>query len=400
MNARTTRIIWAVLSLFIVVMVISQIVIKSGSGYKTTVAIPYRTTKSLVFTGVFIRNEEVIPYSGGGVISYVYQDGSRIARNSVIARSYKSEADLLARLEIDSLTAKKESLENAQLLVGTDNSQLETFNKQAAEKHAQLVESVLDGDYDEARSIGDSFYNVLCKKQIIKGDVTDYSAEISDIEKQISILEAKISSPPTDITAGIPGYFVSEVDGYEGKLSADTITAEQVEQIVAQPLLASGKNLGKVIDGYTWELAGILETAPTFDIFEGSDVTLLVGAEGSPVAAVVSRVEKLDDGRSLFVFSSDILNERLASGRTAQLKLFMGDYSGIRIERSALRFNADGEQGVFVKKGTQIFFRKVDILYWEDDYVVADNSGKDGYVALYDTFVTEGKDLYDGKVID
>ena len=45
-------------------------------------------------------------------------------------------------------------------------------------------------------------------------------------------------------------------------------------------------------------------------------------------------------------------------------------------------------------------FRKVNIVYSEEDYVLSlAEEGQDGYVRLYDNIITEGKDLYDGKVL-
>jgi hypothetical protein len=46
-------------------------------------------------------------------------------------------------------------------------------------------------------------------------------------------------------------------------------------------------------------------------------------------------------------------------------------------------------------------FKKIKQIISEEDYtLVVDTSDLDGYISLYDTIIVEGKDLYDGKIID
>ena len=58
----------------------------------------------------------------------------------------------------------------------------------------------------------------------------------------------------------------------------------------------------------------------------------------------------------------------------------------------------DGEQGVYIKYGSTVAFRKVDKLFETDDYIISRPGTADGeYLALYDEIIVEGKDLYEGK---
>ena len=70
------------------------------------------------------------------------------------------------------------------------------------------------------------------------------------------------------------------------------------------------------------------------------------------------------------------------------------------MSRSAIRYNNDGERGVFVVQSGKLVFRKIDVEYWGDDYIICQSSADDGYLKLYDKIVTEGKDLYEGKVVE
>ena len=53
--------------------------------------------------------------------------------------------------------------------------------------------------------------------------------------------------------------------------------------------------------------------------------------------------------------------------------------------------------------GTSLSFRQVEVAYWGEDYVICvqnhDEQNGVRYLRLYDEIVTEGKDLYEGKVV-
>ena len=86
--------------------------------------------------------------------------------------------------------------------------------------------------------------------------------------------------------------------------------------------------------------------------------------------------------------------------RTLNAELVIDSYSGLKISSSAIRVNDKGEKGVYVQNGNLVEFKKVNIIYSGDDFILSETDvGKDGYVKLYDNIIIEGKDLYDGKII-
>ena len=67
----------------------------------------------------------------------------------------------------------------------------------------------------------------------------------------------------------------------------------------------------------------------------------------------------------------------------------------------------DGVQGVYVLTGNIVTFKRLDVIYTGDDYVISKkiyDTVKDDnnipYVKLYDEVIVEGKDLSDGKIIN
>jgi hypothetical protein len=94
------------------------------------------------------------------------------------------------------------------------------------------------------------------------------------------------------------------------------------------------------------------------------------------------------------------MNPDVASLRHETAEIVIASHTGLKIPSSALRVNDDGEKGVYVLSGNIAKFRKVNIVYSEDDFVLSrTEEGQEGYVRLYDNIITEGKDLYDGKIV-
>lgn len=402
-TALTTRIIWILLVLFFVVTITAQLVIHFYNPVKTEVATLYKSSHSYIFKGVCVREEKTVTYNGSGVISYTHEDGAKIAKNSVIAKIYKSQSDLAIQQQIDELNRQIEVLEDAQSLVGTDNSQLEAFASQIYEKHSLLIQNIDNEDYQAAAAMKSDLLNLYSKKQIVKGNETSYESKISQLNNQIAALKARISQTPVDMQISEAGYFVSSADGYEVSLNYETmeqLTAEKINEIIKNPVGNVSSNIiGKIVDDYKWRFIGIVDSNVT-EVYEGATVKVCIGSSTTPIPAEVVSVEKQEDGTSIAVFECNRFSSEYITGRVAQFRLVLKDYSGIRVPADAIRFNDRGERGVFVKTGVEIRFKKVEMISSEEDYlIVSDTTGRSGYLSLYDSVVVEGKDLYDGKII-
>lgn len=403
-RALTTRIIWLLIGLFFVIMIVSQLVIHFYNPITTEVAAIYTTTDYIGFKGIYVRNEKLVSYHANGVINYTHPDGYKIAKNSVIAEVYRNQSDLAYQQQIDDLIARRTVLQDAQALVGTDSSQLESFSNQIYDKHSEMMQHLRDGDYKSASALKSDMLNLRSKKEIVKGTETSYAEKIQDINNQITQLKAQISRDPYAVSIGETGYFVSSVDGYEDILNSETVfdlSKEQIEQILAADTAESNPAgvIGKLIDGYKWYMVAILNTVRMGTVFEGAEVTLRVGYSQQDVDAKVVSLKRQEDGSSICIFECDTFSSEFVDGRVAQVKLLMDNYEGIRIPTSAIRI-VDGKAGVYTRKGIEVVFKQIKQIISEEDYTLVENtSNLDGYISLYDTVIVGGKDLYDGKII-
>lgn len=406
MESRWTSLIIILLSAFVVVFFIGQAFFAGNEKVTTETAYTYSMTEDVPFEGVFLRDETVISGSGSGVIDYEHSDGSKVGKSSVIARRYRSEADIERRREIEKIYEQIAVLTDAQKLAGTDNNQLENISSQINERHSLILASLIDGDYAAAQEQENAMLGVLSKREISRGDVDSYASKISALKSRASELESMLSGDVTDIYANGAGYFVSNVDGYESKLSmadSETITADRIEEILQKPELQSNSSaVGKLIADYRWRVAAVIDSSQLFGVYEGGTVSLRVRSDPTPIEAEVVSITSTGrgDNTAVYVFQCDTLTQSVVSGRTAQFKYIVNSYGGLRVSRSAIRFNEEQERGVFVVEGGKLVFRKISVEYWGDDYIICSQEPGDDYLKLYDKIVTEGKDLYEGKVVE
>lgn len=404
MNSAWTRAVIVVLSVFVILVFVGQVFFTNRSDVKIETVYQYKFDAEIPFEGVFMRDEVLVYDSTSGVLGYECDDGSKVGKSTVIARRYKSQDDVQYRRQIESLKKQTEVLVNAEKLIGTDNSQLDAISAQINESHSSIISAIMSGDYESADNKQSELLEAMCKREITLGESTDYSARKQALNSEITRLNAMLSADVQDINAFGAGYFASRIDGYEDEISfssIDKMTKEKIEEIIARPDKSTNPQnvIGKLIADYRWRIAAVIDTENMFGVNQGGTVTLRLGSETRLLEAQVVSVKPCGDNKAVYVFECDRLDASVVQGRTARFKIVVNSYGGLRIPRTALRYSDGGEYGVYAMRGQSIVFKKIDIIYWGNDYVICEQNSGDKNLKLYDEIVVEGKDLYDGKVV-
>ncbi|MCM1166123.1 MAG: hypothetical protein NC299_04960 [Lachnospiraceae bacterium] len=403
MNSGWTTVIIVTLSVFVILVAVGQIFFAGGENISTETALFYDIEEEVPFDGVYLRDETLVYDNSAGILSYEQENGSKVGKSSIVARRYKSDNDAAYLREMGLLQRQVEVLESAERLIGTDNSQLEAISIQINESHSDIISNIIDGSFAAASERQSDMLEAMCKREITLKEADGYAAKKAQLNSEINRLNVLISGGVTEIAAGGTGYFVSEVDGYEGELtyaSAEDIGEEKISEVIAAPVKThSTSAIGKLIGDYHWRVAAVVDTEKMFGLYEGSEVTLRVGSGSYVIDADIISAKSCGDNKAVYVFECDKLNSTVASGRTARFKLIVNSYGGLRVSRKALRYNDEDERGVFIVRGDNLVFKKVNVVYWGEGYVICSQEKEDDYLKLYDEIVTEGKDLYDGKAI-
>lgn len=398
MDTITAKILVFLLSVFVLIIVAHQVTLLFDDSYETETATLYSSAEKVSFKGIYVRNETVVKSSTNGVLSYPELDGNKIAKDSVVAYVYKSAEDIYINQRIEALNQEVELLEKEQNPGTTAVVRPEFISALIEEKYQTITSLIARNDLSQLAEERKNFQSLLGIYQIIIGEETDYSDRIDRLNKEIEELEKKKSQPIDVITVPDSGYFISYADGYENVLSPDKlsgITVDKVKEIIENDGYDSTKvsknAVGKIVNGYEWKLIGLINENDAF-FRTGQDVTVKLSSTPDTVNAVIEDIiESEDSNESIIVLSCEKLNYNLVQCRTERVELILNDYSGIKVPREAIRFNKNNEKGVYILQGQKIAFKKIDVIYECDDYLLSKVSSDTGYISVYDDIIINGE---------
>lgn len=369
---------------------------------KTEVAYNYTVRDSLEAQGVAVRSETVIDTTYSGVINYSNQDGEKVSKGNQIAEVYSNEQSAAAKYKIDLLEQERTSLTEAQAQAQSSTVHIDGVENQILNATAELSNAVASDDFDTLLDKENALLSLINKKQLLTDTNTDFTSRIEAINAEISSLQSSLDPNTTVITAPLSGYFVGKVDGYESVLTPDnldSLSVGQIEDVLAAGDISTENYVGKVLNDFEWFFAVVVEKKDLSKFREGASLTVNFPFAGvSDIPFTVSSFREEGD-KGIVILHCDYVTADLTGlrGQTAQLNF--SSYSGLLVNSKAVRFE-DGVQGVYVKKGSQIKFRKLNVIYEGSGYVISEIDESDGNVLqAHEEVVVEGRDLYDGKPV-
>lgn len=390
MNSITIKVIGFFISLFIIITVASQIYFSINDKHETKKATLYTTNDTIPINGIFVRNETQIPNTTTGVLSYTNPDGSKVAKNSIVAEVYSSEEQIIAMHKIDELKEELKQLKRVQNRGVTDVAQPEFLSEQIDEKYKLIENYIEHNDFEKLVSTRSEMLVLMNIYNIITEAETNYEVRIAEVNAEIAQLGSIVSAPISTISVNNPGYFVSYVDGYENQLSFNTIndlTADDIKKITSKKIENSTKEIGKIIDGYNWKMIGIIKTSNRF--FQSEYVDLRFSNTLNQCTVFVDSIKQIDDtDEYIIILSCDQLNFDLVQNRVEKAEIIFKEYTGIEVPRTAMRF-INNQKGVYVLLGQNIIFKKINVIYEGDDYVLSEVIPDSEYLLLHDQILLE-----------
>ncbi len=370
--------------------------------------------------GIVIRNETPINQNVDGYIYYTAENGSRVAKDGNIASIYQNEEEARIQQQIGQLEEQISALAVLQSQAAANPVKLELINKQIDNALSELIASTNTPVYNDLYGSHSRLLSLLNKRQMTIGKVSSFTDRIAALTEQKNSLQAQLNITPQTIKSPVAGYFVSKADGLENILdynkALSLTTGEISGALSAAPKAIEESNIGKVVGDYEWYLACVLSAKEAGAVKEGAALTVLlpfVSDEAVPVTVAAANRDK--DGQVAIIFQCNYMSKELSSVRREPIQIQVKRHEGLRVPTSAIHTNDDHQPGVYVRMGNTILFKKIVIEYSTPAYSIcktfdtinaealADDPEASlrerDYLKLYDDIVTEGKGLYDGKII-
>lgn len=374
----------------------------------TEIVVQHSYVEGIDITGYFIRNEEFVKSNNNGALHFEIEDGERIASGGVIANIYATENQSVAASRMLRIEKEISNMENIQKYNDLNAVDITLINSKIYDSLNKIVAATKTGKYEGVTDTKEDMLTLISRRQLAMGQNVDFSAQIAALKNEYNSLAAAKGSPIGSIKSAKSGYFLSTVDGYETVLTPNNLEAITPETLSNLAPVNNTDNtvIGKLVFDYTWYIAASVPIADSVKFKTGDNLVVSTNVKSNPELNVT--VEKinmsLDSDTAVIILSCQEMNAELSSVRSANMKIVLNTYKGLKVSGSALRVinNEDGSSvtGVYVLSGMTAHFIPVNIIYSSENYAICKIEQEDGKLRLYDEIITKGKNIYDGKIID
>ena len=412
MNTATSKLIRAFVIIVVLVFFVSNIYNSLKDKIETEEAVSYSVNENVVFDGVFVRNETIIEFDVDGVVEYVYPDGSKLSNSSVVANVYENEQQIYAKKKIRELEAELAQLQHSQNPGTTNYAKPETIKTQIDEKYMTLAAAIERQDMETVKKTKSDITVLMNIYDVVTQKESDYKAREQQIEEEINKFQSQYKLPksvisPRDVGYEGTGYFISTTDGFENAVSIDTIdtlTSDKIQQIVKGEGSQKFENaIGKICDSYECMIVGVIK--PTNKFLKGDSLKIRVDNSDNIYQVTVYDIIKESDDKWLVVLNCDAIDKNISAMRVEKIELIFKEFTGLKVPREAITFKevsqtvqdengndkkvTEKQKGVYVKLGQEIVFKKINVIYEGDGFVISENVSDSNYLNLYDQIIME-----------
>lgn len=380
------------------VYIVLQLYAILGRTYQTETAISASMEDTVPLSGIAMF--DAVPVSGGGSLGYLVEDGERVTEGTVLAEIYTDPAQSTQREELDRLDRIIDLLTKSENSVGSDLALLTAQTRTAL---LNLLDQLDTASYTGMSDAIDEFLLAQNRLQISTGQSGGFAATLADLQTQRDAAAAALEGLQT-ITADRNGYFISTAAALPLDLTEDTLksdTAAALSERLQQEIPTTGSDLaGRIVTGFSWRFYGVcdLDTAARFDGVTSVKIRV-PGKQDEALDANVTEVAADETaGLAKITLECRTINADVLRLGREDAEIVLNTYEGIRVSKRAMHI-VDGERGVYVKYGSLQRFRRIVVLFEDENYLLLDPEAEDNEVRLYDEIIVEGPNLQDGGLV-
>lgn len=395
------KIIVSLIAIIVIVLLIFQLYNYFYLSITTEYAIKATMEDSFDVSGIVCRNEYLIEKDTLGYYDIALENGSKVSKGGVIAGIYAKEVDVKAKERVRLLRAQVDEYNNAisaKSSYSGDGSIYEQNIQNALSDYSGALQS--KDSFAALESI-DNFEKQVLIKEIISGKNTEYQQIVDDLNAQIAVLESSVGGV-TNVLADHSGYFTTEADGFEGTVVSAKMQKMNISEynelfsVISADSPRPANLLGKIVLDYSSDFYFVASKSSIQSYEVGDSIYLrFPSVSDDKVKCSVVSLSK-EEGDVLVGVSCPKIHAALFSNRIVDAEVITKTYSGIRVDKESIRI-VDGQNGIYVKVGAIVKFKKVNILYMGTTYALIEET-PNGLVN-FDEVIVGGRNIYDGKLL-
>jgi len=368
--------------------------------YKFALAQKGELTQIVEMEGAILHNENVINSNFSGRVAFEFNNNERVSVGSRVASVYIGDFDENLHYELADIKLQLSELEKS-------TEKKAYYSLDLGQKKTQIINSVKNIiNY----SINNEYERILAEKRSVHNmidtsTIEEKKAKIENLKARKSQIENEIGSYKKDIVSANSGVLITYIDGNENILSfkernkilPSILKFEKNNIAKTYAVIEKGEPLCKVVDNYTWYYLGIVDEKLAKQIRVGENVVLSFSAiSGRSINATVENIGEPENGKNVVVFLCNQEIEESYLVRATSCTMEFKNYRGIKLPKPAIRI-LDGQTGVYIVKEEKAVFKKVDVLYSNENFAIIDE--ENGELKLFDEVIINGKNLRQGKPV-
>ena len=374
----------------------------SGDGFTTYKAVRYEVGDGITTSGFLVRSERLLRSSDGEIIVPTRAEGEKVGKGQQVAAAYSSESAKTRQLRIESMEAEIEqmryaySFSSAELdAVTLDTDILRTMN--------QITAAAARREYSAADKAAESLKPYALRRYLNNADSAALYERISQAQNELDALRAEGGDETGVIFAPVSGYFSAVADGLEEELTPDfleTATVTALEKLQAAPRQTPDA-VGKLVTSQKWYFAAVVPSLNVQGLKLGERIEVKFAYDFyQTVRMKIERISPAENERCILVLSSEAYIQDAVSARTQTADLIFADRSGLRVPKTAIYVNEQGESGVYVLEGAEARWKGIEILYDNDDsFIVEMDKSSTKNLWPEDEIILTAGEIFNGKVM-
>lgn len=401
-----TKIISAVVVIAVVAYMAVYISSALSNPLETAEAVLATAEDTVPISGWFARDESRVSAAISGSAVSLRGEGEKVGAGESLIVSYTSSTARSTREQIDALDRRIAELEAA-----TSDASVGDINRLDSELQSSvysLAYSAATGSYGDAAESATELKTLMLRRDYASGRYGEEAFEgvLDDLKNERTLLESKIGGAEIAVTASTSGYFSTVADGYEEVLDMDSVldmTPEDIHALDGRASAVEQNCCGKLVRSFGWRFVSAMKAEDAAQLNAGSWVTMrFTGDYVGEVRVRVYRIGEVRNGECAVVFSCATDIAPLIGLRHESAELVLREHEGVRVPKTAVRVDEEGNSGVFIVVAAQAQFVKMDIATayeTENYYIVAYDPASTSSIRPGDEIVVRSKNLFDGKVL-
>lgn len=370
------------------------------TGFSTYKAVLYEVGDGISTSGFVVRDEEVLQ-ADQDIVVLTRSEGERVGKGMSVASTFLDAEAQARQNRIDQLEEELGQMEYAYSFSASDVESA-TLDSDIIRAMNQVSIYVNHRDFTFADGAAEQLKAFVLRRYITSADAKTLWSRITAARNQLNELYTQAKSESGAVTVDKAGYFSGVVDGYETVLTHDFISDARVAEIEnVQPLSVGNTALGKLVTSPKWYYVAVVDAESLEGLSSGRRVSVSFSYDFyENVPMRIERIGAEEDGKCVLVLATDELIQNAVSSRSQSADIIFDDKSGLRVPKTAIYVNEEGQSGVYVLEGAEASWKTVDIIYDNgESYIVKLDKSSTKNLWPEDEIILTKEPIFNGKVM-